>query len=105
MLAQFSEPTVTSMSEDSAPYTPPKVWTWDKESGGRFANINRPVAGATHDKELPAGEHALQLHSLATPNGIKVTVLLEELLELGIEDAEYDLYLIQISAPTRPRLI
>ena len=96
MLAQFSEPTVTSMSEDSAPYTPPKVWTWDKESGGRFANINRPVAGATHDKELPAGEHALQLHSLATPNGIKVTVLLEELLELGIEDAEYDAYLVNI---------
>ncbi|MBH79898.1 MAG: glutathione-dependent disulfide-bond oxidoreductase [Gammaproteobacteria bacterium] len=84
------------MSEDSAPYTPPKVWTWDKESGGRFANINRPVAGATHDKKLPAGEHALQLHSLATPNGIKVTVLLEELLELGIEDAEYDAYLVNI---------
>ena len=77
-------------------YTPPEVWTWDKESGGRFANINRPTAGATHEKELPVGEHALQLHSLATPNGVKVTVLLEELLELGIEEAEYDAYLINI---------
>jgi GST-like protein len=81
---------------DSSAYTPPKVWTWDKESGGRFANINRPVAGPTHDKSLPAGEHALQLYSLATPNGVKVTVLLEELLELGITDAEYDAYLINI---------
>ena len=78
-------------------YTPPAVWTWDKESGGRFANINRPVAGATHDKTLPVGEHALQLYSLATPNGVKVTVLLEELLELGIDEAEYDAYLINIS--------
>ena len=77
-------------------YTPPEVWTWDKESGGRFANINRPTAGATHEKELPVGEHALQLHSLATPNGVKVTVLLEELLELGVEEAEYDAYLINI---------
>ncbi|MCP5179170.1 MAG: glutathione-dependent disulfide-bond oxidoreductase [Pseudomonadales bacterium] len=81
---------------DSSPYTPPKVWTWDTESGGRFANINRPIAGATHDKELPVGEHALQLHSLATPNGVKVTILLEELLELGIGDAEYDAWLINI---------
>jgi len=80
---------------DSSIYTPPKVWSWDKESGGRFASINRPVAGATHEKPLPAGEHALQLHSLATPNGVKVTVLLEELLELGV-DAEYDAYLINI---------
>ncbi len=79
---------------DSA-YTPPKVWTWDAESGGRFANINRPIAGATHDKELPVGEHPLQVHSLATPNGVKVTVMLEELLELG-KDAEYDAYLINI---------
>ena len=76
-------------------YTPPKVWTWDKESGGRFANINRPIAGPTHDKELPRGEHDLQLHSLATPNGVKVTVMLEELLELGFA-AEYDAYLINI---------
>lgn len=83
------------MSEDST-YTPPKVWTWDADSGGRFANINRPIAGPTHDKELPVGEHALQLYSLATPNGVKVTVLLEELLELGIAEAEYDAYTINI---------
>ncbi len=76
-------------------YTPPKVWTWDKESGGRFANINRPIAGATHDKDLPVGEHPLQLYSLGTPNGVKVTVLLEELLEAG-HDAEYDAWLINI---------
>ena len=76
-------------------YTPPKVWTWDKASGGRFANINRPIAGATHDKELPVGEHPLQLYSLGTPNGVKVTVLLEELLEGG-HDAEYDAWLINI---------
>jgi GST-like protein len=76
-------------------YTPPKVWTWDQESGGRFANINRPIAGPTHDKELPRGAHPLQLHSLATPNGVKVTVMLEELLEIG-KDAEYDAYLINI---------
>ena len=77
-------------------YTPPKVWEWNKESGGRFANINRPIAGATHEKELPVGEHALQLYSLATPNGIKVTILLEELLERGTTEAEYDAYLIDI---------
>ncbi len=77
-------------------YTPPKVWQWDAESGGRFANINRPIAGATHDKALPIGEHPLQLYSMATPNGVKVTVLLEELLELGKSDAEYDAYLINI---------
>ncbi len=76
-------------------YIPPKVWTWDQESGGRFANINRPIAGATHDAELPVGEHPLQLHSLGTPNGVKVTILLEELLELGC-DAEYDAWLINI---------
>lgn len=76
-------------------YTPPKVWTWDAESGGQFANINRPIAGATHDKELPVGEHDLQLYSLATPNGVKVTVMLEELLEAG-HDAEYDAWLINI---------
>jgi GST-like protein len=76
-------------------YTPPKVWTWDAENGGRFAKINRPVAGATHEKVLPVGKHPLQLYSLATPNGVKVTVLLEELLELG-RNAEYDAYLINI---------
>jgi len=81
---------------DTATYTPPKVWTWDKDSGGRFANINRPVAGATHEKELPVGKHPLQLYSLATPNGVKVTVLLEELLALGKSEAEYDAWLINI---------
>lgn len=81
----------------STTYTPPKVWTWDSESGGRFANINRPVAGATHEKELPVGKHPLQLYSLATPNGVKVTILLEELLALGTKEAEYDAYLINIS--------
>ncbi|MCH8142432.1 MAG: glutathione-dependent disulfide-bond oxidoreductase [Proteobacteria bacterium] len=77
-------------------YTPPQVWTWDSESGGRFASINRPIAGATHEKELPKGNHQLQLYSLATPNGVKVTVLLEELLALGKQDAEYDAYPINI---------
>ena len=77
-------------------YTPPKVWTWNKESGGRFAAINRPIAGATHDKELPVGRHPLQLYSLGTPNGVKVTVMLEELLELGHAGAEYDAWLINI---------
>jgi GST-like protein len=77
-------------------YVPPKVWTWDQESGGRFANINRPIAGATHDKELPVGKHPLQLHSLGTPNGVKVTILLEELLAKGHEGAEYDAWLINI---------
>ena len=77
-------------------YTPPKVWVWDQANGGKFANINRPVSGATHEKPLPQGQHPLQLYSLATPNGVKVTVLLEELLELGIVEAEYDAYLINI---------
>ena len=77
-------------------YTPPEVWTWDQESGGKFANINRPIAGATADKELPVGEHPLQLYSLATPNGVKITVMLEELLALGHAGAEYDAYLINI---------
>jgi GST-like protein len=76
-------------------YTPPRVWKWDAESGGRFAKINRPIAGATHEKELPVGEHPLQLYSLATPNGVKVTVLLEELLAIG-KPAEYDAYLVNI---------
>lgn len=81
------------MSEST--YVPPKVWTWEKGNGGRFANINRPISGATHDQALPQGEHPLQLHSLATPNGVKVTVMLEELLELG-RPADYDAYLINI---------
>lgn len=77
-------------------YTPPDVWTWDQESGGRFASINRPIAGATHDKDLPVGEHPLQLYSLGTPNGVKVTVMLEELLAAGHDGAEYDAWLIDI---------
>lgn len=77
-------------------YTPPKVWTWDKESGGRFASINRPIAGATHDKDLPVGKHPMQLYSLGTPNGVKVTVMLEELLAAGHSGAEYDAWLINI---------
>ncbi len=78
-------------------YQPPKVWQWNKESGGRFAAINRPIAGATHEQALPRGAHSLQLYSLATPNGVKVTVMLEELLDLGISGAEYDAYMINIS--------
>ncbi|MBS03363.1 MAG: glutathione-dependent disulfide-bond oxidoreductase [Gammaproteobacteria bacterium] len=77
-------------------YTPPKVWTWEAESGGRFANINRPIAGPTHDKELEVGKHPLQLYSLGTPNGVKVTIMLEELLALGESGAEYDAWLINI---------
>jgi GST-like protein len=80
----------------SSDYTPPKVWTWNKANGGRFANINRPVAGPTHDRELPVGRHPLQLYSLGTPNGVKVTVMLEELLALGHAGAEYDAWLIRI---------
>lgn len=82
------------MSDDT--YTPPRVWKWDKESGGKFANINRPIAGPTHDKALQVGKHPFQLYSLATPNGVKVTVMLEELLEKGHKDAEYDAWLINI---------
>jgi GSH-dependent disulfide-bond oxidoreductase len=81
---------------DASAYEPPKVWTWDKENGGRFASINRPIAGPTHEKELPVGRHPLQLYSLATPNGVKVTVMLEELLALGHTGAEYDAWLINI---------
>jgi GSH-dependent disulfide-bond oxidoreductase len=81
---------------DSSEYTPPKVWTWNKPSGGRFATINRPVAGPTHDKELPVGRHPLQLYSLATPNGQKITIMLEELLALGHRGADYDAWLIKI---------
>lgn len=84
------------MSETDNEYVPPKIWTWDSESGGRFANINRPISGATHDKDLPIGEHPLQLYSLGTPNGVKVTVMLEELLAKGHDGAEYDAWLINI---------
>ena len=88
---------MTDPSAPAAPYTPPEVWTWSKANGGRFANINRPVAGATHDKTLPVGRHPMQLYSLATPNGVKVTVMLEELLALGHAGAEYDAWLIRIN--------
>ena len=81
---------------DTPPYTPPDIWTWKQGGGGRFAAINRPVAGATHDKELPVGRHPLQLYSLGTPNGVKVTVMLEELLALGHPGTEYDAWLIRI---------
>ncbi|AXS41033.1 glutathione-dependent disulfide-bond oxidoreductase [Breoghania sp. L-A4] len=81
---------------DSHDYTPPKVWTWDKESGGKFASINRPIAGATHEKDMPVGKHPFQLYSLATPNGQKVTIMLEELLAAGHTGAEYDAWLIRI---------
>eukprot|EP01034_Spumella_vulgaris_P028887 gene28887-35835_t len=81
---------------NSSPYTPPNIWTWNKANGGRFANINRPIAGATHEQELPRGKHPLQLYSLGTPNGVKVTVMLEELLALGHMGAEYDAWLIRI---------
>jgi len=82
---------------DAPEYVPPKVWAWNKESGGRFANINRPIAGATHEKELPVGRHPFQLYSLATPNGVKVTVMFEELLAAGHKGAEYDAWLIKIN--------
>jgi len=81
---------------DASEYTPPKVWAWNKPNGGRFANINRPIAGPTHDKELPVGRHPMQLYSLGTPNGQKVTIMLEELLALGHRGAEYDAWLIRI---------
>jgi len=81
---------------DNTPYTPPSVWKWEAENGGTFANINRPIAGATHDKPLPVGKHPLQLYSLATPNGVKVTVMLEELLAASVTGAEYDAWLIKI---------
>ena len=82
---------------ESPAYTPPTVWTWNKENGGRFANINRPIAGPTHEKDLPVGRHPLQLYSLGTPNGVKVTVMLEELLALGQAGAEYDAWLVRIN--------
>ena len=87
----------SSGMNNSPTYTPPEVWTWNKENGGRFAKINRPIAGSTHAKELPVGRHPLQLYSLATPNGVKVTVMLEELLALGYSGAEYDAWLIRIT--------
>jgi GSH-dependent disulfide-bond oxidoreductase len=88
----MSDPTTTATG-----YVPPKVWQWNKPNGGTFASTNRPIAGATHEKELPVGRHPLQLYSLATPNGVKVTILLEELLELGHAGAEYDAWLIRIN--------
>ena len=89
--------TPADTSSDTPAYTPPAIWTWTQGSGGRFANINRPIAGATHEKALPVGRHPLQLYSLATPNGVKVTVMLEELLALGHAGAEYDAWLIRIN--------
>ena len=86
-----------SNTKDSSTYVPPKVWTWAQPNGGAFANINRPIAGPTHDKALPVGRHPLQLYSLGTPNGVKVTILLEELLALGHAGAEYDAWLINIA--------
>jgi GST-like protein len=82
---------------ESSPYTPPSIWSWKKENGGRFATINRPTAGPTHDKSLPVGRHPMQLYSLGTPNGVKVTVMLEELLALGHRGAEYDAWLVRIN--------
>ena len=93
----MTDSTATSAVMAAPDYTPPTVWTWDKASGGRFANINRPIAGATHEKDLPVGKHPFQLYSLATPNGVKVTVMLEELLAAGHSGAEYDAWLIKIS--------
>jgi GST-like protein len=83
---------------DAPSYTPPKVWKWEPGNGGRFANINRPISGATHEKDLPVGRHPLQLYSLATPNGVKITIMPEELLARGIAGAEYDAHLIDISS-------
>ena len=87
----------THKMTDAPAYTPPEIWTWNKQAEGRFAAINRPVAGPTHDKDMPVGKHPFQLYSLATPNGVKVTLMLEELLELGHSDAEYDAWIINIS--------
>jgi GST-like protein len=87
---------MTDTTPGTAPYIPPKVWTWNKANGGRFANINRPIAGPTHEQDLPRGQHPMQLYSMGTPNGVKVTVMLEELLALGHAGAEYDAWLIRI---------
>ena len=92
----FSPQKKAKPMSDKNEYTPPDVWTWEQESGGTFASINRPIAGATHDKDLPRGEHALQLHSMGTPNGVKVTVMLEELLAAGHAGADYDAWMIKI---------
>jgi len=92
-----SKTEVAQDNESSTGYEPPKVWTWEQPSGGKFASINRPVSGATHDKALPQGDHPFQLYSVATPNGVKVTIMLEELLELGHKAAEYDAWLIRIT--------
>ena len=86
------------MTDAAKPYVPPKVWAWNKESGGRFASINRPIAGPTHEKELPVGKHPFQLYSLGTPNGVKVTVMFEELLAKGHKGAEYDAWIVPINA-------
>ena len=83
---------------DKNTYVPPKVWHWDRDSGGKFASTNRPIAGATHDKDLPVGKHPHQLYSLGTPNGVKITVMFEELLALGYQDAEYDAWLVDIGS-------
>ncbi len=91
-----SSPLITELNMSESTYVPPKIWQWKTESGGQFASINRPIAGATHQAELPVGKHPLQLYSLATPNGVKITILLEELLALGIKEAEYDAHLIEI---------
>lgn len=96
-MSNTPQPTSQASPAPTPDYTPPSVWTWDKASGGRFANINRPIAGATHEKDLPVGKHPFQLYSLATPNGVKVTVMLEELLAAGHSGAEYDAWLIKIS--------
>src|SRR5258708_23751064 len=97
LYAAFVELPEPKEMTDSPAYTPPNIWVWNKESGGRFASINRPIAGPTHDKELPVGPHPLQLYSLATPNGVKVTVMLEELLALKMSGAEYDARLIRLT--------
>src|ERR1700729_3473405 len=89
-----SESNLRSKMSDTSGYTPPRVWTWTRPNGGQFASINRPIAGPTHEKDLPIGRHPLQLYSLATPNGVKVTIMLEELLALGHHGAEYDAGLI-----------
>ncbi len=95
--SQSQAPSQGLSNTDADTYTPPRVWTWNKPNGGHFASINRPIAGATHERELPRGQHPLQLYSLATPNGVKVTVMLEELLALGHAGAEYDAWLIRIN--------
>ena len=96
VLPAYPMPVKDDDMTDASAYEPPKVWTWERESGGRFASVNRPIAGATHEQELPRGKHPLQLYSLATPNGVKVTVMLEELLAAGHSGAEYDAYVIRI---------